>query len=576
MRLDSRQTLNRIRFLLSVIFLVACVLVGKLYFVQIVRGDQYSERADRQYARPNQNTFDRGNIYFEAKDGGRVSVASVKEGFTLVINPKLLVDAEKAYTALKPIVPTLERESFLQKSLKKDDPYEEIMKRVSKESGTKISELAIPGVQVYKERWRVYPAQKLASHTVGFIGYRANDETLAGRYGLERSYEGVLTRNTNDLYVNFFAEIFSNIKKSISTETPLEGDIVATIEPTVQNAFEGIIQKMHTKWNSELSGGIIIDPKTGEIYALAVYPTFDPNALQNEKNSDVFTNPLVESVYEMGSIIKPITMSIGLDTGRVTATTTYNDEGFLIFNNKKISNYDLKGRGPKTSMQEVLNQSLNTGAAFVMGQVGKDSFSRYMLDFGLGESTGIDLPNEAKDLVQNLKSTRDIEHATAAYGQGIAMTPIATVRALSALGNGGFLISPHIVKEIHYSVGISKKIEPTLGKSVIKKETSTEITRMLVQAFDTGLLGGAMKMDRYSIAAKTGTAQIANPQGGGYYDDRNLHSFFGYFPAYNPRFLVFLYTVYPKGAKFASETLVQPFMDTTKFLITYYEIPPDR
>lgn len=567
---------NRIRFLLGVIFLVACVLVGKLYFVQIVRGDQYSERADRQYARPNQNTFDRGTIYLEAKDGGRVSVASVKEGFTLVINPKLLIDSEKAYVSLAKILPNLGRDSFLQKSLKKDDPYEEILKRVSKEDGAKITDLALPGVQVYKERWRVYPAQKLAAHTVGFVGYRANDEVLAGRYGLERSYEGVLTRNTKDLYVNFFAEIFSNIKKSISTETPLEGDIVATIEPTVQNSFQEILQKMHTKWDSETSGGIIIDPKTGEIYAFGAFPTFDPNALQNEKNSDVFTNPLVESVYEMGSVIKPITMAIGLDTGVITATTTYNDEGFLVFNNKKISNYDGKGRGPKTTMQEVLNQSLNTGAAFVMQQVGKDQFAHYMLDFGLGEFTGIDLPNEAKSLVQNLKSTREIEHATAAYGQGIATTPVATVRALSALGNGGFLINPHLVKEIDYSIGLTKEIVPPPGKEIIKRETSAEITRMLVKAFDVGLLAGTMKMDRYSIAAKTGTAQIANPRGGGYYDDRSLHSFFGYFPAYNPKFLVFLYTVYPKGAKFSSETLVTPFMDITKFLITYYEIPPDR
>ncbi len=568
--------LHRIRLLLCVIFLVACVLVGKLYFVQIVRGEQYSERADRQYARPNQNTFDRGSIYFEAKDGGRLSGASVKEGFTLVINPKLLESPEKAYVSLKSILPSIDRESFLQKASKKDDPYEEIMKRVSKDDGGKISALEIPGIRVYKERWRVYPAQKLASHTVGFIGYSSNNDTLAGRYGLERSYETVLARNTSDLYVNFFAEIFSNIKKTLSTEKPLEGDIVTTIEPTVQDSFDGILKKLHTKWSSELTGGIIMDPKTGEIYAISAYPNFDPNQLQNEKNSDVFTNPLVESVYEMGSIIKPITMSVGIDTGRVTASTTYNDEGFLVLNGKKISNHDSVGRGPKTSMQEVLNQSLNTGAAFVMEQVGKEKFSKYMLDFGLGEFTGIDLPNEAKSLVQNLKSTRDIEHATAAYGQGIALTPIATVRALSTLANGGFLIQPHLVKEIDYSIGLSKKIEPNQGKEVIKKETSKEITRMLVEAFDKGLLGGAVKMDKYRIAAKTGTAQIANPRGGGYYEDRNLHSFFGYFPAYNPRFIVFLYTVYPKGAGFASQTLVQPFMDAVKFLITYYEIPPDR
>ena len=155
------------------------------------------------------------------------------------------------------------------------------------------------------------------------------------------------------------------------------------------------------------------------------------------------------------------------------------------------------------------------------------------------------------------------------------MSPMVITRALSALANGGTLITPHVTKEVDYLDG-RKVVTPIVkGEQIISPATSKEITRMLVTVVDRALLVGAVKQDNYSIAAKTGTAQIANPQGG-YYDDRWFHSFFGYFPAENPRFLVFLYTNYPKGVDYASHTLTQPFINIVKFLINYYQIPPDR
>ena len=159
----------------------------------------------------------------------------------------------------------------------------------------------------------------------------------------------------------------------------------------------------------------------------------------------------------MGSIIKALTMSIGLDTSAVTASSTYVDVGCETLNSKKICNYDGVARGT-IPMQQVLNQSLNLGAAHVALTVGGKKFSEYMKNFGVGTETGIDLPNEGVGLISNLDTGRDIETATAAYGQGVAFTPIATVRALSAIANGGTLITPHIVKRIDYQTGLSKKV----------------------------------------------------------------------------------------------------------------------
>lgn len=564
--------ISRIRIISFIIIAFTIVLLGKLYLVQIVHGDEFAERAERQYLRPNDPVFSRGSIFFENKDGTIVGAASLQSGFTVSINPKVLGNDEESYAKLSKII-SLDRETFLEKAAKANDPYEEIAKHVDEISAKKIEDLKITGISIFKDRWRYYPGERLASHVIGLIGYKEN--ILEGRYGLERYYEDVLSRRKDNLYRNFFAEIFSNVKDAVKSDSRFEGDIVTTIEPTVEAYLEKTLSGVEEKWHSKISGGIILNPMNGEIVALAVSPDFNPNSFQNEKSPRIFSNPTIENVYEMGSIIKPLTMAAGLDSKVVTAESTYRDDGFLNLSGYRISNFDGKGRGV-VNMQEVLNQSLNTGAAYVAQKMGKENFSKYMLDFGIGEETGIDLPSEAHGLVDNLENPRDIELATAAYGQGIAMTPIAAARAMSTLGNGGFLPNPHIVKRIDYRLGFSKTVPSELGKRVISKETSEEITRMLVEVVDSALLGGTVKIKNYSVAAKTGTAQMARQDGKGYEEGKYLHSFFGYFPAYHPRFLVFLYTIEPQGVTYASHTLTNPFIDITKFLINYYEIPPDR
>lgn len=561
----------RIRFLGIAIFLFALVLAGKLYAIQIIDGTFWIEKADRQYARSDTALFDRGTIYFTSKDGTVVSAATLKTGYVLAIDPLHVDDPRELYKKVAPFI-TLSQEEFIDKATRKAR-YVELATQLPQDVATQIEELDERSLVISKDRWRFYPGGSLASHSLGFLAYK--EDEYAGRYGLERYYEDVLARNRGEEYVNFFAEIFSNIKDTVAHGGPLEGDVVTTIEPIVQGMLEEKIAGINDTWSSRFTGGIIMDPKTGEIYALALHPSFDLNDFSGVTDIARFSNPMVESVFEMGSIVKPLTVAAGLDTGAVTARTTYNDLGCLTLNSSKICNYDGKARGV-VSMQEVLNQSLNTGVTFVMQQTGKDVFADYLRDFGIGVETGIDLPNETHGLIDNLNSPREIEYATASFGQGIAITPIETVRALSALGNGGVLPSPHLVKEIRYRVGGSKEISYPPGKQVIKPETSTEISRMLTEVVDKALLGGEIAMEGYSIAAKTGTAQIANPNGGGYYDDRYLHSFFGYFPSYDPKFIVFLFTVEPVGVRYASETLAVPFGDITKYLIGYYAIPPDR
>ncbi|MBL7045092.1 MAG: penicillin-binding protein 2 [Parcubacteria group bacterium] len=563
--------LIRIRIISGIVFLVAIILLGRLYFVQIMHGEDFSNDADRQYTNAGQDLYNRGSIFLNDKDKRLVSGATLRSGFTIAINPKNIVDEEDVYKKLSALI-EIDQDTFFLRAGKKADPYEEIAKRVDPDIAHAIEDLDLDGVSIYKDRWRFYPGESLAAQTLGFVGFIGDE--FSGRYGLERYYNDVLERSSDGMYVNFFAEIFANINSAVFKKGNRSGDVVVSIEPSVQLFLENKLAEVNDKWDSKQTAGVIVNPQNGEIYAMGVYPSFNINKFHKEENSSVFVNPIVESVYEMGSIIKPLTMVAGIDAGAVTATTTYNDRGSIELSDYTISNFDGKARGV-VPMQEVLSQSLNTGVAFVVEKTGNKRFADYMLSFGIGDETGVDLPNESAGLVENLKSPRDLEYATASFGQGIAMTPIATVRALSVLANGGKLITPHLAKKIKYTSGLSKTMT-FVDETVLKQESVEDVTRMLVEVVDEALLGGKVKFDNYSVAAKTGTAQIADRENGGYYEDKFLHSFFGYFPAYDAKYLIFLYTIEPQEVRYASQTLTYPFADTVQFLINYYEVPPDR
>lgn len=568
-----RAIRGRLRLLSLGLFLVALLLITRLYFVQIVHGADFALRAERQYISASQELFDRGSIYFTRKDGTVISAASLSTGFTIAMAPKRLENPEAAYAALSAHM-EIDRDAFFTSAARTEDPYEVIGKRVPETAGRAIENLDIPGIQVERERWRSYPAGTRAAQSIGFVAFD-DDDTLAGRFGLERYYNDVLSRGSVGLFGNFFAELFANIDSVVvDARETREGDLVTTIEPVVQEKLDQILAEVNAQYGSRETGGIIMDPKTGEILAMDTAPSFDLNDFANGDPAH-FGNPLVEHQYEFGSIVKAITMAAGLDSGAVTAESTYNDTGCTTLNNKTFCNYDLKARGV-TPMQQVLSQSLNMGASYIALQVGHERFRGYLKDLGMGTETGIDLPSEISGNLNNiLTSPRDIEYATASYGQGIAQTPVEMIRALGALANDGQIVTPHLVKAVRLESGIEKSLSWGAPERVFGAAATEETTRMLVNVVDLKLANGAVKIPEMSVAAKTGTAQIAGP-GGKYAEGRYFHSFFGYFPAYEPKFIILLYTREPQGVQYASETLVHPFMDLTHFLINYYGVPPDR
>ncbi len=568
---DSNIHAKRINIIITAVAVIGGIVIIRLFSLQVIDSKSYRARAEHQYVTPAGDVFDRGTIYFTNKDGTTVAAATVQDGFKAAINPSLVTDPEGEFQKINAVVP-IDQAAFLASAAKKNDPYEEIAQHLDEHAAQALTSQKIPGLTLYQSKWRYYPGGSLAAQDLGFVSYKGND--LVGNYGLEQYYNDVLSRNSSAFYVNFFAEMFANIQSSVFKNNSSTGDVVTSIEPTVQAQLEQEIQGIQQKWSSQSVGAIVMDPHTGAILAMGSTPSFDPNAYGSVKDPSLYQNPLVSSDFEMGSIFKPLIMAAAIENHVVTPQTSYDDTGSVKVGNATIYNFDKVGRGPGTTMQTVLNDSLNTGMIYVEQHMGQAMFKKYIEDvYHLNTKTGVDLPGEVNGLMTSLNGNNDVNYATAAFGQGIATTPIDIVRGMASLANGGYLVTPHLATAINEQDGTVKTLTYPKTGPVLSPSTLQTIDQMMVTVVNDGY---HREQANYTVAAKTGTAQIAKPGGGGYYNDRNLHSMIGFFPASNPQFLIYFYDYYPKNILYSIQTLGDPFMNMIQFLANYYSVPPDK
>ncbi|MFT6361458.1 MAG: cell division protein FtsI/penicillin-binding protein 2, partial [Candidatus Paceibacteria bacterium] len=368
MKRENKQFVLRMRVVFGSIVLVGFALIANLFYIQISNGAQLRDQADGQYIVSSYNSFERGSIFFEERDESRITAAGQKSGYKLSINPREFAgDRELIYENINSVT-SLEREEFYGALEKEGRTYIEILNNISKEDGLAIKGLVGKHAQLHSEKWRVYPLKNSAAHTLGLLGYREDD--YAGRYGLERQYEDTLKREDVNVYTNFFARTFHNVQNIIDPEKIPEGDIITTIDPQIQLFFEKQLESVQDTWRSESVGGIIMHPRTGEIYAMGAFPNFNNNDFSNESVS-VFKNPLVENVYEMGSIMKPLIVATAIDSESIdTSTFEYYDTGSVEVGISTIKNFDGKGRG-WINTQEILTQSLNTGMVEIASKIPK-------------------------------------------------------------------------------------------------------------------------------------------------------------------------------------------------------------
>lgn len=559
---------NRIRVLAVFIIVLFCAILARLFYVQVLHASIYKARGVGQYVAAKDESAARGSIYFSREDGTLISAATMNSGYLLAISPKTVTDPDRLYNQINDIYP-IERSLFNEKMAKKNDPYEEIAHRVPKDKAEILLSKKIKGAFLTRETWRAYPGITTAAHVLGLVAHVGNYEQ--GVYGLEKTYQKYLVAGDALTSVNPFAAAFRNLSGGNNENM----DIVTTLEPEIQVALEKKLDDIQKQYSSDGVGGIVINPKTGEILAMAYTPAFDPNDPSSASNESIFLNPSVSKVYEFGSVIKPLIAAAGFDAGVITPDTTYMDTGSVKVGIETIHNFDKKGRGVVT-IKTILGQSLNTGMVMIAGRLGPNNIRSYFENYGLRKKTGIDLPSESGSLTSNLDSNREIEFATASFGQGFAVTPVQVVRAFSSLANKGVPVNPHVVKEIRKPGGsVVKKFETTSLDRALSEQSAKTISDVLTKVVDTDLQNGKLAFAHHSVAAKTGTAQMVGPNGK-YYEDQYLHSMFAYIPASDPKYLVFLYNVNPKGVAYASASLSQPLFSYLQFLISYGRILPDR
>lgn len=563
--------MGRIGILAGIIGIMAAAVIVRLFFLQVSRAEEYGDVAARQHAVSSFSFPSRGNIFFKDKEQILVPAAVTRRTYMLAGNPQKIEDPEALYNKLSGLV-SLEKEAFLLRA-QATTTYTVFLKDISREKAGELARLKIPGLWVTDEESRIYPEGVTASHALGFVGYV--DNMRIGRYGVEQQYEEILggtpgsyegEQSQEGFLISFTNTFFSKKQDGY--------DVVLTIDPHIQTVSHGIVLKLMEEWHASSAGILVMQPQTGAILAMESLPGFDLNAYGEVKDYEVFLNPFTQKIFEMGSIVKPLTMAAGLDAHAISEETKYYDAGFVQIRDAQIKNYDGKGRGWQT-MYDILDQSLNTGAVFVMQQLGARQFRDYMERYGLGSVTGVDLPQEIPGNLRNLDVGGDVEYATASFGQGIAVTPLGLATALSAVANGGKLMRPYIVDRVIDGDTVISKTSPVVRRRVIDADTSEIISRMLSKVVDDTLANGVVAMPGYHIAAKTGTAQISNTTSSGY-SDQYLHAFFGYAPAFDPQFFILLYVEKPVGVRYASQTLSLPFRKLAEFIINYYEIPPDR
>lgn len=561
---------GKVNKMLILFYVISAIIFLRLAQIQIFKHGFYKAMAQDQHEFLEKTFPKRGEIFIRDAASKRTYPVAVNKEMNLVYAvPKIVENKSETAGKISDIL-KLEKDRVFEALNKPNDPYEVIAHKVSDDDAEKIRKEKIKGIEITPEIVRYYPSKSMAANIIGFMGYR--DDKRVGQYGVEGYFNESLEGSMG------FLEIEKDVSGSWisigskSGTLPQDGDdIVLTIDQTIQYVAEKKLKEAVEKWGAEAGNVIIIDPKTGDVIAMAQYPSFDPNEYFKEKNLETFLNSNIHNVYEPGSIEKTITMAIGLETGKVTQNTTYVDTGSVIVDGWTIKNSDGKAHGSQ-SMIQVLENSLNTGTIFVQQKVGKEDFLRYLKNFDLDSLTGIELNGEAAGSLENLKIKNDVNYATASFGQGISVTPLSILMAISSLANDGKLMRPNIISEIIHSGGKTEKMEPKYVRKTVSAKTANIISAMMVSVVENGHAKGA-KIKGYKIAGKTGTAQIPKKEGRGYEEEATIHTFVGFGPIPNPRFSVLVKLDKPK-AKFAESTAIPVFRELAEELINYYNISP--
>ena len=540
---------NRIRIILIVIILCFVLIISKVFYIQVISYDKLNNLAISLWSRNLEIGAERGKII----TSDSITIADNLTTVSLVFVPNQIKNKEEVSINISKILgvdrKVIDEHLYKKSSIERVHPEG---RQLSYEVADAIAKLNYEGVYLLKEAKRYYPYDSLLSHSIGYVGIDNQ-----GLSGLELEYDKYLTGESGA--IKYYSDAKGQ-KLNISSvyEQPANGmNLYLTVNFDIQESIERELDNAMTKYNADGSWAIAMNPNTGEILGIASKPSFSPSNYQDYSIEEINRNLAIWASYEPGSTFKIITVASSLEEHTVDLLNdTFYDSGSVNVDGARIKCWKRGGHGAQTFLQ-VIQNSCNTGFVELGNRLGKEKLFSYINKFGFGKKTGIDLNGEATGILFPLSKVGPVELATTAFGQGVSVTAIQQITAVSAAINGGTLYKPYIVKSIvePNTNEIIKENHPQKVRQVISADSSAQVRNALetVVAYGTGRNA---YIDGYRVGGKTGTAQKV--KNGVYMSGNYIVSFIGFLPADNPQVVVYVAIDNPKGVTQYGGTVAAP------------------
>lgn len=562
---------------LCFVVMFAAILL-RLFYLQVVREPYYVALAEGQRTLSKQLHAERGEVLVrDVNTGEEFPLAANQELEFVYADPQLIEDVDGFVAAIAgPLALDQAAQDELKPRLQdKNDRYEPIARKVEPAAWEKLDALDLPGLAAEPESWRIYPEKTMAGQVAGYVGFSEDGSNLVGSYGIEGYFNDLLAGVSG----SYTAERDAKGRRIVNADqehAPAHdgSDVVLTLDRTIQHMAQQTLEKGCKRFAAKYCDVVVMDPSNGDVLAMASAPGFDPNEYDEVKDLQRFKNTAIGDTYEPGSTFKTLTMAAAVDAGLVTPDTVFVDNGCRKVDVFQICNFDKKGPGSGTATY-ALERSSNVIMSQIAEKLGRENFERYLHDFGLDALTGITLEGEAEVSVPPAEDWPETQLATIGFGQGISTTPLHLVMAQAAIANGGHLMEPHIVKEVRHADGRVEKIEPKEVATPIKPSTSLTVTAMMVSAIDHGVAELA-QVDGYTVAGKTGTAQVARTDGKGYDGSTWVASFIGFGPVPDPKFITLIRLYDPATSIHGADTAAPMFSELAPQIMGYLHVGPDR
>jgi len=575
----DQQAAKRIQIFYYFLVMLVVVFVFRLFYLQVLRHDYYAQTALDSQLRQFEIPAERGSIY--AYDGSEIVPLVLNETrYRVVADPQIINDIDRTAIELSSVI-NVPADKIKQK-LETNSRYEILANKQTKETKSAVEDLSLPGIfTTEKVPLRVYVRGDIAPQVLGFV-----NDAGTGNYGVEQfmnsdlaGVSGRVKALTDQNNVPLLAT-----GDNISIDAVDGQDIVLTMDVSMQKQAEAILKTGLEHAISESGSVIIMEAETGAVKAMATYPTFDPAKFSEIEDPAVFTNTAVSTPLEPGSIMKVLTAAAAIDSGSVTPTQTYSDPGFFRADGATITNVG-RGGSASTSVSDILQYSLNTGATWLLMQMGGGELNEqgrkvwhdYLANrYQFGKPTGIEqgFGSEAAGVVPDPLEGfgLSIKYANTAFGQGITVTPIQMVAAVASIVNGGDYYKPTLVSGTLGADGSVTPKQPEIVKSgIVAGPVSQNIRSFMENVVVTN--NRSAKRDGYRVGGKTGTAEIANPDGG-YFEDKFNGTYVGFVGGDSPEYVIMVRVDEPKIPGYAGSQAAAPiFSSLSNMLIDNFAVP---